>query len=308
MFPKAISRAPITAVAMLGALGALILGGSDGAQSLPLRQLASPVASLPHVQQTQLPSPVGGVAAAPAAFARVAPATKSVATATKYVARIGSKGSAVITIQRVVGTTVDGVFGPKTVNAVRAWQARYRLPITGNVDAATWRSITAAAAKLPKVKTPAPTRKISAPAAKTSAQNVRGLTSWAGLNQAIARIPNYRAGVATWVATSRYGHWGATDLGNGNIYVSPSVPASRVYSVASHEYAHALTSHNYGWQWQAADVALNRWFGGGTPASRERAADCMALAQGATWTNSTSCQNEHWRQGARILLAGGRLP
>ena len=135
-----------------------------------------------------------------------------------------------------------------------------------------------------------------------------GPTSWTLLNQAIARIPNYRSGVATWVVTNRYGHWGATDLANGDIYISPSIPASKVYAVASHEYAHALTLHNYGWNLQAADAALGAWFGGGTTAARERAADCMAIAQGATWTNYTSCQNEHWRQGARILLAGQRLP
>ena len=143
---------------------------------------------------------------------------------------------------------------------------------------------------------------------KTTRHVVRGPTSWSALNNAIARIPNYRPGVAKWVVTSRYGHWGATDIANGNIDISPDVPGSRVYSVASHEYDHALTSSNYGWNWQAADAALNRWFGGGTPGARERAADCMAIAQGASWTNYTGCQNERWRQGARILLGGQRLP
>jgi len=142
----------------------------------------------------------------------------------------------------------------------------------------------------------------------TPAKIVRGPTSWTLLNQAIARIPNYRSGVATWVVTNRYGHWGATDLANGDIYISPSIPASKVYAVASHEYAHALTLYNYGWNLRAANIALNAWFGGGDVAARERAADCMAIAQGATWTNYTSCKNEHWRQGSRILLAGRRLP
>lgn len=62
-----------------------------------------------------------------------------------------------------------------------------------------------------------------------------GPSSWALLNQAIARIPHYRPGVATWVVTARYGHWGATDLSNGSISISPFVPASRVYDVATHE-------------------------------------------------------------------------
>ena len=154
--------------------------------------------------------------------------------------------------------------------------------------------VTAAASQRPKVT--------------TSTQIVHGPTSWTLLNQAIARIPNYRSGVATWVVTNRYGHWGATDLATGDIYISPNIPASKVYSVASHEYAHARTLYNYGWNLPAANVALNRWFGGGDVAARERAADCMAIAQGATWTNYTTCQNDHWRQGARILLAGKRLP
>lgn len=247
MFAKAISGAAITLVAILGAIGALVGGGSDGAQPFAARQLAAQAAALPQVQQTPSPSLVAALAGTPTGFTQVAPATK-------YGATVGSKGAIVVT------------------------------------------------AKLPK-GTPA-----QLPQGKTPAQNVHGPTSWALLNQAIARIPNYRPGVATWVVTSRYGHWGATDLGNGNIYISPNVPASRVYAVASHEYAHARTSDNYRWNWQAADVALNRWFGGGNLAARERAADCMAIAQGATWTNYTSCQNEHWRQGSRILLAGHRLP
>lgn len=154
--------------------------------------------------------------------------------------------------------------------------------------------VTPSASKLPTVTTPA--------------KIVRGPTSWTLLNQAIAQIPNYRSDVATWVVTNRYGHWGATDLANGDIYISPNIPASKVYAVASHEYAHARAFYNYGWNVRAANVALNAWFGGGDVTARERAADCMAIAQGATWTSYTSCQNAHWRQGSRILLAGKRLP
>jgi hypothetical protein len=137
---------------------------------------------------------------------------------------------------------------------------------------------------------------------------VLGPTSRAALNRAVSRIPNYRPGVATWTVTARFGHWGTTDLGNGRVYISPTVPASKLYSVVAHEYGHALGSKNWGWNWRAADAAMNRWFGGGTPTSRERAADCMALLQGATWTNYTICASTRWRQGARTLLAGNRLP
>jgi hypothetical protein len=128
------------------------------------------------------------------------------------------------------------------------------------------------------------------------------------LNQAIGRIPNYRPGVATWTVTARFGHWGTTSLGTGRVYISPTVPASKLYSVVAHEYGHALSSNNWGRNWPAAAAAMNRWFGGGTDLALERAADCMAIVQGATWTNYTACTSTRWRQGARTLLAGGRLP
>jgi hypothetical protein len=137
---------------------------------------------------------------------------------------------------------------------------------------------------------------------------VLGPTPSVAVNRAIGQIPNYRPGVATWAVTARFGHWGTTDLGIGRVYISANVPASRLYSVVAHEYGHALSSKNWGWNWRAADAAMNRWFGAGTPTGRERAADCMARLQGATWTNYTSCTSTRWRQGARTLLAGQRLP
>jgi|GEM_PF-2068285 len=137
---------------------------------------------------------------------------------------------------------------------------------------------------------------------------VRGPTSWTALNQAIRRIPRYRPGVATWTVSGRYGHWGTTDLANGRIYISPAVPASKLYSVVAHEYGHALASANYRRQWHAMDAGIYRWFGADGVASRERATDCMAIAQGATWTHYSPCRNAHWMAGARILLAGKPLP
>ncbi|MEP7035850.1 MAG: hypothetical protein ABI934_09695 [Actinomycetota bacterium] len=192
------------------------------------------------------------------------------------------------------------VHEPVTIAAARPWQSpdllprSYRQPTSRSLGTATRRSIATAAAKRP--------------ATKTVAQAVRGPTSWSQLNQAIARIPGYRNGVATWVVTGRYGHWGATDLANGTIYIAPNVPSSRLYAVAAHEYGHALVLSNYGGRQQSADLALSRWFGGGTSGARERAADCMAIAQGATWTSYTTCENQRWRQAALILLAGRRLP
>jgi peptidoglycan hydrolase-like protein with peptidoglycan-binding domain len=59
--------------------------------------------------------------------------------------RSGATGEAVAALQRqlnekrLVGLTVDGVFGATTLSAVRSFQRHAGLPITGAVDAATWR-------------------------------------------------------------------------------------------------------------------------------------------------------------------------
>jgi peptidoglycan hydrolase-like protein with peptidoglycan-binding domain len=59
--------------------------------------------------------------------------------------RSGSTGEAVAALQRqlnekrLAGLTVEGTFGPATLTAVRSFQRHAGLPITGAVDAATWR-------------------------------------------------------------------------------------------------------------------------------------------------------------------------
>ena len=50
----------------------------------------------------------------------------------------GAAGPAVATVQRAVGVTVDGEYGPATKAAVEAWQHRRGVPQTGAVDPATW--------------------------------------------------------------------------------------------------------------------------------------------------------------------------
>jgi len=145
---------------------------------------------------------------------------------------------------------------------------------------------------------------VRAPVVKPAAASP---TTWPALNKAIAAIPNYRQVVPAWTVTSKYGHYGATDLATGQIFISPAVPASRLFSVVVHEYGHALTSANYGHNWRAADAGLAKYFHVGTVLNREYAADCMARAQGATWLNYTSCTAPGWRAAASVLLAGGRL-
>jgi hypothetical protein len=149
--------------------------------------------------------------------------------------------------------------------------------------------------------------KTTATARKPVVHHVSGPTSWAALNAAIARIPTYYPGGAKWVVENT-GWWGTSDWFNDVIYVSPTVPESKLYDVASHEWSHIKSVHDYGGAVSTAKSAMAAYFGGGPTMGPEYAADCMALLQGATWTNYTSCSNPTWRAGARLLLEGHRLP
>ena len=61
--------------------------------------------------------------------------------------QVGSQGRAVADVQTALKrhgfATADraGVFGSKTADAARAFQARRGLPVTGVVDQATWRAL-----------------------------------------------------------------------------------------------------------------------------------------------------------------------
>jgi hypothetical protein len=167
-----------------------------------------------------------------------------------------------------------------------------------------------------KAKARAAAERAARSASRASARSAAAAparTSWPALNRAIAQIPGYRDGIARWHVTSRYGHYGITDAnqpGAANIYISPSVPQSRLYSVAAHEYGHAVVIANYGTgygPYTEYSQDMVSWFGGDKVTGLERAADCIALRLGATWTNYTGCTDPRWKEGARILLAGGKL-
>ena len=53
----------------------------------------------------------------------------------------GSKGSAVKQVQTKLGITADGDFGPITEKAVKAYQTKKGIVVTGIVDEATWKRL-----------------------------------------------------------------------------------------------------------------------------------------------------------------------
>lgn len=124
------------------------------------------------------------------------------------------------------------------------------------------------------------------------------------LRQAVARIPGYRAGAARWVLQAKDGYWGTADWDRGVVYISPKVPASKLYDVVVHEWAHLLTLAVYGGDAELAMAATNRFFGGSGVTGAEKAADCMSLQLGAGWTRYTRCADGRWQGGAAQLLAG----
>ncbi|WP_052353842.1 peptidoglycan-binding domain-containing protein [Neobacillus jeddahensis] len=55
-----------------------------------------------------------------------------------HLIKLGSTGKDVERIQRAVGVTADGIFGPKTEAAVKANQSRHGLAVDGIVGPKTW--------------------------------------------------------------------------------------------------------------------------------------------------------------------------
>ncbi|HKG52141.1 MAG TPA: NlpC/P60 family protein [Actinomycetales bacterium] len=83
--------------------------------------------------------------AAPAAADPTPPATKAGTTASPKL-RLGSRGPAVVTLQRLLRVPADGVFGRGTRRAVVAFQRTSHLTGDGVVGAPTWRALRARAA------------------------------------------------------------------------------------------------------------------------------------------------------------------
>lgn len=68
--------------------------------------------------------------------ATAAPSAQSASTFSGLVKQ-GSRGTVVKQVQRKVGVSADGVFGPRTATAVKRWQARHGLTADGVVGSRT---------------------------------------------------------------------------------------------------------------------------------------------------------------------------
>ena len=55
--------------------------------------------------------------------------------------RLGAKGNAVKLVQLIVGADPDGIWGPKTDAAVKAWEKKYRLEEDGLFDKPDWQVV-----------------------------------------------------------------------------------------------------------------------------------------------------------------------
>jgi len=187
--------------------------------------------------------------------------------------------------------------GARVATAARAAHRRAARPTATHSPAP---APTHTSARPAPVKHPSGTR-------RPSTTVVTGPTGWSALNAAIARIPTYRAGAARWLVSSRYDFWGTADWYHDVLYVDPGVPVDKLYDVAVHEWSHELSVLDYHGDVAAATRAMNATFGGHGLTGPERAADCMAILQGARWTHYTTCTDPAWRAAAARLVSGRQL-
>ena len=87
---------------------------------------------------------------------------------------IGARGADVALAQRVIGATPDGIFGPQTQAALRAWQSAHGLKASGQLDATTWakmvvlKLVPARSGTAPSAKPATPTAKPPTPSPLTA--------------------------------------------------------------------------------------------------------------------------------------------
>src|SRR3954470_17911062 len=84
----------------------------------------------------------GGGSGSGSKVAQSSPATRAIAPAVpREPLRFGSTGPDVARVQATLGIATDGIFGPRTDAAVRAFQQKVGLAADGIVGAATWHAL-----------------------------------------------------------------------------------------------------------------------------------------------------------------------
>lgn len=190
--------------------------------------------------------------------------------------------------------TAHEVVAPAPV-AVASPAARVRVKVKAKV-----------AAPVPPRATPHRVKAVTARPKAVTVVRTRALTPAQLMQRAIDRLPDVRPGDVEFILKPGLDSWGLAEL-HGTVWISPRVPARRMYDVVAHEWSHVLSAKAYDGDVNAAVDAMNDYFGGTGLTGAERAADCMARLLGATWTHYTSCSDSRWRAGAKRLLDRQKL-
>ncbi len=129
--PSRLSVKPMArASAVLLASGGLAASMSVTAQAAPAPAAPTPAAPV------AVPATPGPVQAAPGEVPSTLRTHKTTPSSWSTL-RWGSRGGSVATVQRIVGTYQDGIFGPKTHAAVKGYQGRNGLVVDGIVGPMT---------------------------------------------------------------------------------------------------------------------------------------------------------------------------
>jgi len=115
-----------------------VLDKATWAKLVPTPPAPAPVlATVPVSFPTPAPAPSRSLARPPVALVAPVPSTSYTALK-KVVLRLGSKGPAVVALQRALHATPDGAFGPKTRSALVTFQTLQHISPTGVADRLVW--------------------------------------------------------------------------------------------------------------------------------------------------------------------------